>query len=901
MRGKIMEIVHVYLFMMLYFEVDGSSSDILQRQRRNWIIDSFSINESYIGPFPYSLGTVKVEKTLSLFQIQGQGVDEEPKGILQINQYTGEITVHGIVDYEKFNVLKMKFKAFDKLSHELDTRLGIEIRVIDSNDNAPKFEHERYEISIQESTMQGTDVITLKAVDDDSDEKNQKFDLRIVSVLPQPQDLEFYLTTLSGGQVATISFKGCLDHEKSEKYTIVVEAKDRGEPIQLSSSCTVIINIEDGNNHLPVITQQIGPGRVKEGQENIVVSRLQVTDHDTKGTAAWRAKFKIHGDTNNNFKITTDPDTNEGLLYVEKPLNYEDGPQKNVTISVENETPYFSCEVKKRTTTGLWTVITRTTTRTVETISSATETERAPILSTHHVTVIVEDVNESPIFNEPEKNVKLVENTEVGHYLVTLQARDPDITSKNTIVYTKGNDSAGWITVDSSTGKISTSKIIDRESHYVKDNIYVVTICAVDNGKPQMTGTATLSIYIVDENDNAPSLSVSRIDMCHSQGPSLANITAVDLDAEPYSGPFNFKLLGDVEGKWKVEPVQGYSVNLVKESRVYSGQYELLVEVSDLQSLTAVHNLTVTVCDCLNTAKPNCRVRKLPASAAGGGAIGIILFGILLFAGLLLLSALVSCKTEKKSLAIPVDDSEQYLMNSNTEKPGSDCKVSFDSFNPEYGHKGQKIKTVSQATMRPAFTVSVANNSAGYGMSQTGYLQEGNYLHLNTETGAHSEWSQSQRNSLREQVFARRTSTRWSMGASSTTQSRHEHRNFIHENGMGQSKYFDHKNSELLHELLLHVINKRLQTIQVQGEELSDYVPHVYAEEGDSENNFKLDAISIHDISFDPQFFQDLDMKFNPLASISMPSESTASSKKTPPGTLTLVQMESHKTNEIMN
>lgn len=59
-----------------------------------------------------------------------------------------------------------------------------------------------------------------------------------------------------------------------------------------------------------------GPGRVKEGEENVLVSRLQVTDKDSKGTAAWRAKYRIQEDANNNFRITTDPETNDGLLYV---------------------------------------------------------------------------------------------------------------------------------------------------------------------------------------------------------------------------------------------------------------------------------------------------------------------------------------------------------------------------------------------------------------------------------------------------------------------------------------------------------------------------------------------------------------------------------------------------------
>lgn len=77
----------------------------------------------------------------------------------------------------------------------------------------------------------------------------------------------------------------------------------------------------------------------------------------------------------------------------------------------------------------------------------------------------------------------------------------------------------------------------------------------------------------------------------------------------------------------------GYSVNLVKENTVHSGYYGLSLEVSDLQGKTAVHNLTVTVCNCLDTARPNCRLRKTTAPAAGQGALGIILLGILLLAG----------------------------------------------------------------------------------------------------------------------------------------------------------------------------------------------------------------------------------------------------------------------------
>lgn len=50
---------------------------------------------------------IEIESNLTQFQIRGQGVDEEPIGILQIDKYTGEVTVHGPVDYERFQSLQV--------------------------------------------------------------------------------------------------------------------------------------------------------------------------------------------------------------------------------------------------------------------------------------------------------------------------------------------------------------------------------------------------------------------------------------------------------------------------------------------------------------------------------------------------------------------------------------------------------------------------------------------------------------------------------------------------------------------------------------------------------------------------------------------------------------------------
>ncbi|XP_068997580.1 cadherin-like protein 26 isoform X1 [Embiotoca jacksoni] len=839
-----MERMHLSLLVVLCLGVHVTASEILLRQKRSWIIDSFSINEGYEGPFPYTLGTIQIEKNLILFKIHGQGVDEEPKGVLQINSHTGEITVHQPVDYEKFKVFKLIFQAIDRENHVVDTQLGIEIKIEGSNDNSPRFDHTNYVTSIKESTLQGTVVMTMRATDDDRNEDNNSFDLRIVSVTPEPHGLEFYITQLpgTGTGFGTISFYGCLDHEIAEKYTILVEAKDHGKPMVLSSTGTVTVNIEDGNNHLPVITQQTGPGRVKEGQENILVSRLQVTDEDTKHTAAWRAKYIIQGETNNNrFNITTDPETNEGLLYVKKPLNYEDSPTLNISIIVDNEIPYYSCEVVDRSTTGLWKVIT---------VSGVTQSgtligKPGQRSSSHQVTVTVEDVNEPPVFDILNKKAVVHENVEPGHNLETFIARDPDVTGGNTVVYKKGEDPADWITVDSKTGKVTTSKIIDRESSFVKDSIYLVTIHAVDNGKPSLTGTATLSIHITDENDNAPFLAINTIDMCQSGGPSLANITALDLDEKPYSGPFSFKLHGNVKDKWRVDPAQGYSVNLVKEKTVHSGHHELQLEVSDLQGKMAVHNLSVTVCKCLHTARPNCRLKRDQSSVMAGGALGIIFFSMLLVAGSLLVALVMSCK--KESIPFPNDNSGQHLMTANTETPGTDCKVLFEPLQSNQSRQNIRIHQVTTPLRMPSM---VDYNSQSITKPSSGTVPR----------GFSAEYATCQSDTLLEQH--QRKNLHRSMGASSTTTMRHQQRQSQHRIWMGQRQHCE------------QILLKNIYTLQSPGEELEDYLPHVYVEEGDLEHNFELDAISMPDFPFDPDL--NLDFKFSTLASICMPSDSTS-------------------------
>ncbi|XP_023197895.1 cadherin-like protein 26 [Xiphophorus maculatus] len=478
------------------------------------------------------------------------------------------------------------------------------------------------------------------------------------------------------------------DHfKKAQKYTLIVKATDHGQPKPLSSFTTVIINIADGNRHLPVFTKQKGEASVKEGLQGVLISRLQVTDEDTRGTKAWRAKYKIQGDTNNNFRIDTDPETNEGLLYVQKALDYEEDPLKNIIISSENEIPYFTCKVINRNTAGLWEI---------KTVNSSTFSEAQGVtgtkemrLSTYYLTVNVEDVNEPPVFDPSNKTVTVFEDVALGYYLEILIAKDPDVNGANQIRYMIGEDPAGFVTVDSNSGKIITSKSLDRESQFVKDGLYVIKIYATDNGEPSHTGTATLSIKIIDVNDNAPSLDKSFIDMCQR-----------DKISSPERIPF------------------------------------------------------------------------------------------------------------------PDDISGQYLIMSNTEGPGSDCKLPLGKLD-HIGHGRQK--QVPQG--KPLIVMPTID-------------EQWMISHGSSTSGMKKRHQQQEIKKANQKVRI--------------LQSQH-----------------------VLEDLLLNLMKTKVLTLEESGKELGDYEPVMYADEGDSEHKFELDTLSDPGVSFDQDM--ELDYKFLPLASICSP------------------------------
>ncbi|XP_066558616.1 cadherin-like protein 26 [Amia ocellicauda] len=824
-----MKIVIVLLLTISHLDMLKASSAVLARQKRNWIIESFSIEEGNKRSIPYVIGKIVLERNYTVrFTLTGQGINKPPINSLEINQDNGEIMLIKEIDYETYTKLELVFTALNP-NQAVDTQLGVHISILDINDNAPVFQLNLYNFTVKESMKQGDILAVIHAMDRDMPNSvNSTVNYKIVSVNPKTSNVDFEID-----QIGRIKFKGCLDYEETSLYKIIVEAKDRGDKVQLSSSTTVVLNIEDANDNLPVLVSPMATGKVKERETNVTVLTIKVTDKDKPSTPAWKVRYYIEDDKDGHFQIDIDEKTNDGILKVIKPLDFESGILWNLSISVKNEEDYFSCIVKNKKPRGLWDV---------EIIHLDRNKGKSSISVNQRVVITVEDVNDPPEFKKGTEKVYVKENVKIGHFLQNVTATDMDSGLLSVITYKVAEDPAGWVTVNSKTGAVTTKGIVDRESKYVVNNTYTVVIHAVDNGKPPMTGTVLLKIYVNDENDNTPTLISNMIDICMADGESMNNITAEDIDEGYNSGPFRFELLNakELKGKWRLDPTYGETVNLIRGSKVFSGVYELSVKVYDRQDYWALHNLTVTVCKC-TSLPPNCRHRMSTAAQIGGGALGIMFVAMFLLLGLVLLASVLSCRHIKQSAQID-DDGGNTLLVFNTETPGSDCTVPHNAQLINATKVGSQFSYAGKNGILPpsrydkvdmGYQNSSACSSFHHGSARSSFRHA--YGNTGINPGQYSNFH-------------------------STTTSVKNH------NWRAQSELFSQR--EALHSLL----EKRLFTIQGNKTEHQDYDPHVYAYEVDSITDADLDAISITDIEFVPDQMLHVGPQFTQLATICMSS-----------------------------
>ncbi|XP_044055091.1 cadherin-2-like isoform X1 [Siniperca chuatsi] len=628
----------------------------LRRVKRDWVIPPINVPENSRGQFPEDLVRIRSDRDknrMLRYSVTGPGADQPPTGIFIINPISGQLSVTKPLDREHISNFHLRAHAVDLNGNQVENPIDIVINVIDQNDNRPEFTHTIFNGSVPEGSKPGSFVMTVTAVDkDDPKTANGMLRYKILSQNPQSPSSNMFTINNKTGDIITVA--AGLDREKVTQYTLIIQATDmEGNPTYgLSNTATTVIRITDVNDNPPEFTTDTFFGEVHENRVNVIVANLTVTDKDQPHTPAWSAVYRIiAGDPTGRFSIPTDPTTNEGLLTVVKPVDFELTRSFMLTVEAENEVPLAR---------GI----------------------HLPRQSTATVSVRILDINESPEFSPNPKSIKLEEGLPAGSLLTTFTAQDPDRFMRQTVRYSKMYDPASWLEIDPVNGRISTIAILDRESPYVKNNLYNVTFMASDNGIPPASGTGTLQMYLLDINDNAPHVFPPEVEMCEKPDPNAINITASDPDLTPNAGPFAFELANrpsDVRRNWTLSRLNGeYAQLRLRIGSLASGIYEVPIMITDSGNLpmSNTSHLRIKVCQCDHHG--DCvDMERIIAAGLGTGAIIAILICIIILLVLVLLFVMWMKRRDKerqaKQLLIdPEDDVRDNILKYDEEGGGEE-------------------------------------------------------------------------------------------------------------------------------------------------------------------------------------------------------------------------------------
>uniref|UniRef100_A0A8D3AK78 Cadherin 13, H-cadherin (heart) n=1 Tax=Scophthalmus maximus TaxID=52904 RepID=A0A8D3AK78_SCOMX len=511
-----------------------------------------------------------------IFRLTGPGADQDPRGLFIIDIDTGEVSVSRSLDREAIDSYELEVSTTDFAGNLVDGPALLLITVIDQNDNRPIFKETRYTGEVLEGSPTGTTVMRMTALDaDDPATDNAALRYNIIRQSPDKPSPNMFYIDAERGDIVTVISPALLDRETlpTTTYELEIVAKDMaGSEVGLTGTATATITITDKNDHAPEFTHPLFEASVNEGSTGVVVN-LTVDDRDDPATEAWRAIYSIsNGDPTQSFEIHTNPDNNEGMLSVVKPLDYEAKKFHTLLIKVENEDPLVPDVGYGPSSTA-----------------------------TVHVSVL--DVNEGPVFFPDPLVVTRMENVPVGSFVASLNATDPDILQMQSIRYAVLRDPAGWLSVNPVRGTVNTSAPLDRESPYVHDNRYTAVFIATDNGYPAATGTGTLVIYLEDYNDNAPYVVPSVAQVCEdAHDMNVAIVGGWDKDLPPNGAPFKIELgkQPGLDKTWKVARVNSTHSQIMILHSLKKANYQLPLIITDsgVPPLSNSTEVKVQVCVC---------------------------------------------------------------------------------------------------------------------------------------------------------------------------------------------------------------------------------------------------------------------------------------------------------------
>ncbi|XP_076875477.1 protocadherin gamma-C5-like isoform X19 [Brachyhypopomus gauderio] len=470
-----------------------------------------------------------------------------------------ELVLEKALDRENKAVHHLVITALDGGNPVRSGTSQINITVLDNNDNNPVFDKMVYKVSIPENSRRGISFLKVNANDLDEG-PNGEIEYSFGEHTPDTVRSLFYVDPKTGDVVLI----GDLDFETAPAYNIEISAKDKGIP-EMEGHCTVQIEVLDVNDNSPQIVLTSKPSPVREDAPIGTVVAL-ISSRDMDSGVNGKVILQIQTDIPFMLKPTF---SNAYSLVTNGILDRETFPEYKVEITaLDSGSPSLS---------------TKTT-----------------------IPIQILDVNDnSPKFSDKYYKAYVKENNSPGSVICSVSALDPDVGENSKISYSiiesKAQDipMSSFVYINADNGSIFSMHSFD----YEKSKVFQIQVQAKDHGSPSLSSNATVHIFILDQNDNAPaviypsavmgSVSHQRMPRNAKAGHLVTKVTAVDADSG-HNAYISYRLAESTDASL-------FSVNLhtgeVRTKRSVSEQDDssqrLMIEIKD--NGEPVQSTTVTV------------------------------------------------------------------------------------------------------------------------------------------------------------------------------------------------------------------------------------------------------------------------------------------------------------------
>uniref|UniRef100_A0A7N8XAH5 Cadherin EGF LAG seven-pass G-type receptor 2 n=1 Tax=Mastacembelus armatus TaxID=205130 RepID=A0A7N8XAH5_9TELE len=412
--------------------------------------------------------------------------DSRSNNLFTVDPASGAVSTVEVLDREQKDTHVFRVTAVDHGTPRRTAMATLTITVSDTNDHDPVFEQEDYKESIRENLEIGYEVLTVRATDGDAPVNGNI----LYHILNSNGSTDVFEIDSRSGVIRT---KGLVDREEVEAYMLLVEANDQGrDPGPRSATATVHIVVEDDNDNAPQFSEKRYVVQVPEDMApNTEILQVTATDQDRGSNAV--VHFSImSGNTRGQFYI----DAQTGKMDLVSHLDYE--ANKEYTLRIR-----------------------------------AQDGGRPPLSNiSGMVTVQVLDINDNaPIFVSTPFQATVLENVPLGYSIIHIQAVDADSGENSRLEYRLTDTTPHFpFTINNGTGWIVVAAELDRESI----DFYNFGVEARDHGYPVMSSSASISMTILDVNDNNPEFTQKAYYMRLNEdavvGTSVVTVSAVDQD-----------------------------------------------------------------------------------------------------------------------------------------------------------------------------------------------------------------------------------------------------------------------------------------------------------------------------------------------------------------------------------